>query len=103
MNLLSEAHTYIFHITEALTFIGCADALAAALSNSKAHATIVAQIVPPIESSDKGVKVIDRGEGKSAEQNGTGIVEGGIDLLTILSDPLCSSLYDKICNGVKRK
>ena len=78
---------------EALTFIGCADALAAALSNSKAHATIVAQIVPPIESSDKGVKVIDRGEGKSAEQNGTGIVEGGIDLLTILSDPFRCSLF----------
>ena len=44
---------------EALTFIGCADALAAAFSNGKAHAAVVAQIVPPIESSDECVKVID--------------------------------------------
>ena len=72
----------------ALTFISRADALAAALSNSKAHASIVTQIVPPIESSDERVKVLDRGEGESTEQNGTGIVEGGVDLLTILSDPL---------------
>ena len=44
---------------EALTFIGCADTLAAAFSNGKAHAAVVAQIVPPIESSDECVKVID--------------------------------------------
>ena len=72
---------------EALTFIGCADTLAAAFSNGKAHAAIVAQIVPPIESSDECVKVIDRGEGEATEQNCACFVEGGVDLLTILSDP----------------
>ena len=81
---------------KAPTFIGCADALAAALSNRKAHAPIVAQIVPPIEPTDECVKVIDRGEGESAEQNGTGIVEGGIGFLTILPDPFRRGLQHTI-------
>ena len=70
-----------------LNFIGCADALAAALSNGKAHAAIVTQIVPTIESSNECVEVIDRGEGEATEQNCACVVEGGIDLLPILSDP----------------
>ena len=82
---------------EALTFIGRANALATALSNGKAHAAIVAQIVPTIESSDECVKVIDRGEREATEQNCTGIVEGGIDLLTILSDPFRRGLCCTNC------
>ena len=81
-----------FRSKRALTFIGCANTLAASLPNGKAHASIVAQIVPTIESTDEGVKIVDRGQGEATEQNGTGVVQRGVDLLTILADPLCSGL-----------
>ena len=72
-----------------LTFIGSADTLTAALPHGKAHAAIVAQVVPAIKSSDKGVKVVNRAEWESSEQDGAGIVEGGINVPTMLTNP-CS-------------
>lgn len=95
-SIFIETNTSNSPMRYALTFIGCADALGAALSNGEAHTAVVTQIAPTIESSDKGVKVIDRGEGEATEQNGTGIVEGGIDLLTILSGPLRRGLQISI-------
>ena len=73
----------------ALTFIGSADAFTAALPHGKAHAAIVAQIVPAIKSSDEGVKVVNRAEWESSEQNGAGLVEGNVNVPTILANP-CS-------------
>jgi len=79
-------------VQSTLTFIGCADALTAALPHGETHAAVVAQIVPPIESSDEGVKVINRAEWESSEKDCPGVIEGGIDAIAILTNPIRRSL-----------